>query len=109
MGRGRSCTHAQQSCAAARASASVPISSITMTSSMVLHRLDHHAVLQLGTGNLQAPCPANRWSENVAIASNLIAGVNHHHTPAQVISQHPGDFTQCRGLPTPGRPRRSND
>ena len=59
---------------------------------VVLHRLDHHLVLELGSGHLHAPGPTNGGVGDVAIAGNFIAGVNHHHPLAQVIGQHPGNL-----------------
>ena len=65
---------------------------------VVFHGLDHHLVLKLRPGYLHAPGAADGGMGNVAIPSDFIAGVNHHHPLAQVVGQHPGDLAQGGGL-----------
>ena len=71
---------------------------------VVFHRLDHHLVLQLRPGHLHAPGPADGGVGDVAIAGDLVAGVDHDHAALQVIGQHPGDLAQGRGFAHPGPP-----
>ena len=68
---------------------------------VVLHRLDHHLVLQLRPGHLHAPGAADGRMGDVAVAGDLVAGVDHHHPPLQVVGQHPGDLPQGGGLAHP--------
>ena len=71
---------------------------------VVFHRLDHHLVLQLRPGHLHAPGPADGGVGDVAITGDLVAGVDHHHPPLQLIGQDPGDLAQGRGFAHPRPP-----
>ena len=51
---------------------------------VVLNRLDHHEVLSLWCTHLHAACLANRRMRNVAVASDLVGGINHHHALAEL-------------------------
>ena len=69
---------------------------------VVLHRLDHHRVL-LGRG--AAPASAARADarvRDVAVAGDLVAGVDHDHPLAEVVGQHAGHLAQHRRLADAG-------
>ena len=70
---------------------------------VVFDGLDHHLMLQFRLGHLHAPRPADGRMGDVTITGDLIAGVDHHHAPAQLIGQHPGDLPQGCGFSNPGR------
>jgi hypothetical protein len=72
---------------------------------VVLHRLDHHGVLAVGPRHLHAPGAADAGVGHVAVAADLVRGVDHHHPLLQIVGQHPGDLRSLVVLPTPGRPK----
>src|ERR1019366_6898899 len=61
---------------------------------VVLHRLDHHRVLQLRPGHLHPPRPADPGMGDVAIPGDLVAGVDHHYPLATLVSQDAGHLAQ---------------
>ena len=60
---------------------------------VVFNRLDHHLMLLLRTGNLHPSGPSDRRVRNIAITSDLIAGVDHNDPALKVIGENPGDLT----------------
>jgi hypothetical protein len=53
---------------------------------VVLHRLDHHPVLLRGVGHLHTAGAADGGVRDVAVAANLVAGVDDHHALAVAIT-----------------------
>jgi hypothetical protein len=45
---------------------------------VVLHRFDHHLMLVFGLGHLHTPGPADSRMGDVAIAADLVGGIDHH-------------------------------
>ena len=69
---------------------------------VVFHRLDHHLMLKLRPGHLHTPRTPDGGMGDISVASNFIAGVNHHHPFFQLIGQNAGDLAKGRGLPHAG-------
>jgi hypothetical protein len=65
---------------------------------MVLDGLDHDRVLHRRGGYLHASRAAHRWVRDVAVAADLVGGVNDHHPLAEVVGQHACRFAQQRRL-----------
>ena len=63
---------------------------------VILHRLDHHLVLQRRLGNLHAPRTADGRMGDVAVAGDLVAGVHDHH--ALVLAAQARRLAQQRRL-----------
>ena len=83
---------------AAAASCSVPISSMTTTRHVVLHGLDHHRVLQRRRRHLHSPCAADAGVRDVAIACDLVRGVNDHDSLRQIVGENARHLAQHRRL-----------
>jgi hypothetical protein len=65
---------------------------------VVLHRLDHHGVLPLGPRHLHAPGRADGRMRHVAIAADLVGGVDDHDALIALVGEHARDLAQLRGL-----------
>mmetsp|Transcript_4807 Transcript_4807/g.13884 ORF Transcript_4807/g.13884 Transcript_4807/m.13884 type:complete len:309 (+) Transcript_4807:1559-2485(+) len=63
---------------------------------VVLHGLDHHAVLLRGVRHLHPPRPSNRRMRHIAIPADFIARVDDDHTLVQFIAQYPGHLANHR-------------
>ncbi len=61
---------------------------------VVLHRLNHDSVLLLGGGNLHAPSATDGGVRDIAIAGDLIRGIDDDHTFMQVVSENPSDLAK---------------
>ena len=75
---------------------------------MVFDRFDHHRMLQVGDTNLHAARAADARVRDVAIPSDLVAGVDDDDALAQVVSQHTGALSQHRRL-AHARPAQQQD
>jgi hypothetical protein len=71
---------------------------------VVLDRLDHHLVLERRRADLHPARLADRRVRDVAVAGDLVAGVDDHHALAHVVGQDAGGLAEHRGLADPGRP-----
>ena len=69
---------------------------------VVLHRLDHHAVLLLRPRDLHAARGADRRVRDVAIAGDLVRGVDDDHALVHVVGQHARHLAQHRRLADAG-------
>ena len=88
---------------AAAASSSVPISSMTDDlRHVVLHRLDHHRVLHAGRAHLHAAGAADGRMGDVAVAGDLVGGVDDHDPLVHVVGEDAGDLAQHRRLADAG-------
>src|SRR5690606_38930115 len=65
---------------------------------VVLHRLDHHALLRAVERHLHAPRAAYRGMRDVAVAADLVRGVDDDDALAEVVRQKPRRLPQLRGL-----------
>ena len=65
---------------------------------VVLDRLDHHLVLERRRADLHPAGLADRRVRDVAVAGDLVAGVDDHDALAHVVGQHAGGLAQHRGL-----------
>ena len=90
---------------AASASASVPISSITMTSGMWFSTASIiTSCCCSGVGHLHAPRAADARVRHVAVAGDLVGGVDDHHALASSSASTRATSRSMVVLPTPGRP-----
>src|SRR5436305_8487408 len=65
---------------------------------MVLDRLDHDGVLAFRYGHLHPACSPYRVVRDVAVARDLVGGINHYHALADLIGQYARALAQDRGL-----------
>jgi hypothetical protein len=65
---------------------------------VVLDRLDHHVGLRLGRRHLHAAGAADAGVRDVAVAGDLVRGVDDHHALAELVGEHARRFAQQRGL-----------
>ena len=65
---------------------------------VVLDRLDHHLVLERRRADLHPARLADGRVRDVAVAGDLVAGVDDDDALAQVVGQHAGRLAQHRGL-----------
>ena len=72
---------------------------------VVLHRFNHHPVLELRGRYHHPPRPPDALMRNVAVTGDLIRRVHHHHPLAQLLRQHPRHLPQHRRLPHPRPPQ----
>jgi len=73
---------------AADASNSVPISSMTITSGMWFSTgFDHHRVLEERRLDLHAARAPDAWMRDVAVAADLVGGVDNHNALAQLVGE----------------------
>ena len=70
---------------------------------VVLDRLDHHRVLLRRGAHLHAPRAADAGVRDVAVAADLVAGVDDDHALAALVAEHARALAQHRGLADPGR------
>mmetsp|Transcript_2519 Transcript_2519/g.5651 ORF Transcript_2519/g.5651 Transcript_2519/m.5651 type:complete len:500 (+) Transcript_2519:372-1871(+) len=75
---------------------------------VILHRLDHHAVLLARVRHLHAARAADGGVRDVAVAADLVGRVDDHHALAQLVRQHPGHLADHRGL-AHARPAQEQD
>ena len=75
---------------------------------VVLHRLDHHRVLLGGRTDLHAARVTDPRVRDVAVAGDLVAGVDHHHPLAEVVGQYACHLAQHGGL-AHARPAQQQD
>ena len=68
---------------------------------VVLDRLDHHRVLRLGGRHLHPAGAADPRVGDVAVAGDLVRGVDHHH-PLARLAQHARRLAQQGGLADAG-------
>src|SRR6266571_3471121 len=61
---------------------------------MILDSLNHHRVLFSGASDLHTPGTTDTGMWNIAIASNLVGGINHHYTLVGLIGQHASNLAQ---------------
>ncbi len=71
---------------------------------VVLDCLDHHRVLQHRRPHLHAACAADSRMRNVAVAADLVRGVDDDDPLALLVGEHPGALAQDRRLADPGPP-----
>ena len=64
---------------------------------VILDGLDHHGVLALGGFDLHASRPADAVVRDVAIAGDLVGGIDDHDALA-LLGEHAGDLAEQRGL-----------
>ena len=84
---------------AAFASGSLPISSMMMDfRHVILHRLDHHAVLEGGGRHLHAPRASDGGMRDVAVPRDFVRSVHHDDAAERGVRQNAGDFPQHRSL-----------
>ena len=84
---------------AAWASSSRPISSMMMTwGHVVLDGLDHHLVLERGGGDLHTAGASNAVVGDVAVAGDLVGGVDDDDAAVVLVGEDAGDLAQHRGL-----------
>ena len=69
---------------------------------MVLDGLDHHLVLERWGPDLHPPRLADRRMRDVAVAGDLIGGVDHDDPLAEVVGQDARGLAQHRGLADAG-------
>ena len=69
---------------------------------VVLDRLDHHLVLERRRPDLHAPGPADGRMRDVAVAGDLVGGVDHDDPLALVVGQDARGLAQHRGLADAG-------
>jgi hypothetical protein len=82
--------------------ASVPISSTMMTSGMWFSTASIiTACCSIGPGHLHAPGAADPRMRDVAIAGDLVGGVDDDDPPGEVIGQNPRHLPQLGGLAHP--------
>jgi hypothetical protein len=75
---------------------------------VVLDRLDHDRVLLGGGADLHPPRVPDPRVRDVAVAGDLVGGVDHDHALAQVIGLHAGDLAQ-HGRLAHARPPQQQD
>ncbi len=61
---------------------------------VVLDRLDHDRMLFRRARHLHTSCATDRRMRNIAVARNLVRGIDDHHALAEIVGQHAGDFAQ---------------
>ena len=69
---------------------------------VVLHGLDHHAVLLGRCRHLHAPGAANGRMGHVTVAGNLIGCVDDDYPFLRFLGEHPGHLAQHGGLANAG-------
>ena len=69
---------------------------------VVLHRLDHHAVLFGGRGHLHPPGVADGRVRDVPVAGDFVGRIDDDHALAGFVGQHSGDLPQHGGLADAG-------
>ena len=65
---------------------------------MVLDGLDHHRMLLYRRRDLHPPGPADTGMGDVAVAPDLVGGVDHHNPLVGVVGQYPGHLPEHRRL-----------
>ena len=75
---------------------------------MVLDRLNHDEVLSLWGAHLHSSRLADRRMRNVAVASDLVRGVNHHHTLAKFRGEDACRLAEHGGLTDTRSPHDQN-
>ena len=75
---------------------------------VVLNRLDHHEVLSLWCTHLHTACLTNRRMRNVAVASDLVGGINHHHALAELRGENARSLAEHGGLTNAWAPHDQN-
>ena len=75
---------------------------------VVLDRLDHHRVLLGRDADLHPPRVADARVRDVAVAGDLVAGVDHDHALAEVVGQDAGHLAQHRRLADAGAPQQQD-
>ena len=65
---------------------------------MVLDRLDHHRVLQRRCGDLHPARAADPGMRDIAVAGDLVRGVDDHHSLAHLVGEDSRDLAQKRRL-----------
>ena len=75
---------------------------------VVLDRLDHHRVLHRRRRHLHAPRAADRRVRDVAVAADLVRGVDDDDALAQIVGQHARRLAQHRRLADAGPPQQQD-
>ncbi len=75
---------------------------------VVLHRFDHHRVLLRRGAHLHAPRAADPGVRDVAVATDLVAGVDDHNALAAFVAEHPCALAQHGRLADAGRPEQQD-
>ena len=101
-----SCTPRSAIVRAAAASSSVPISSMTITSGMWFSTASIiTACCSVGDAHLHPPRVADAGVRDVAVAGDLVAGVDHDHALAEVVGEDARHLAQHRRLADAGAPQ----
>src|SRR5438876_7811266 len=69
---------------------------------VVLHRLDHHGVLQGGSADLHPSRATDPRMRDVSISADLIRGIDDYNALLHLVGEHAGALPQHRGLADPG-------
>ena len=75
---------------------------------VVLHRLDHHLVLQRGGGHLHAAGASDAVVRDVAVARDLVRRVDDHDTLAVLVGEDARHLAQHRRLAHAGPPQQEH-
>jgi hypothetical protein len=75
---------------------------------MVFDGLDHHGVLHRRRRDLHPPRAAHGGMGDIAIAADLIRGIDDHDAFAQIVGEDAGGLAQQRGLAHTGPPHHQN-
>ncbi len=70
---------------------------------MVLHRFDHHRVLERRSADLHTPGASDPRVGDVTVARDLVGRVDDDHTLTALVAEHAGAFAQHRCLADAGR------
>ena len=65
---------------------------------MVLHRLDHHVVLERGRRHLHPARASDGGMRDIAVAGDLVRRIHNYHPPVCVVRKHAGYLAQHRRL-----------
>ena len=65
---------------------------------VVLHRLDHHRMLQRRRAHLHATRAPDAWMRYVAVSGDLVRGVDDDDALAHLVAEHARTLAQHRGL-----------
>jgi hypothetical protein len=75
---------------------------------VVFDRLDHHGVLAIGVWHLHSAGGADRRVRYIAIAGDLVGGIDHDDALCEIVRKDAGRFAQTRCLPDARRAEEQN-